>query len=101
MGIIEKGFEWFECKFEPFKTDSKYSNVVRSIQIQILTIPLGFEAFKYKFETFERDSKHSKVIQSIEMQIRTIWNKFDAFESYSKHSNSNLTFWKGFKAFKC
>ena len=45
MGIIEKGFIAFECKFEPFKRDSKHSNAnsnnskgIRSIRMQIRTI---------------------------------------------------------------
>ena len=75
--MIRKGIEAFKCKFEPFETDSKYSKVVRSILIQILTIRQGFEAFKCKFEPFDRDSKysnansnHSKGIRNIQMQIR-------------------------------
>ena len=69
---IQKGFEAFECKFEPFEG-------IQSIPIQIQTIRKGFEAFKYKFEPFERHSKHlnancnhSNQIRSIRMQIRTL-----------------------------
>ena len=63
---VRKGFEAFECKFEPFEKDSKGSNAnsnhskgIRSIQLEILTIRKGFKAFECKFEPFERDSKHS------------------------------------------
>ena len=56
---IRKGFEAFECKFEPFETDSKHSNAnpnhskeIRTIRMQILTIRKGFEAFdECKFES--------------------------------------------------
>ena len=107
---IRKGFEAFECKFEPFERDSKHSNANsnhskgnRSIRIQIRTIRKGFEAF-------ELNSNHSKGIRSIWMQIRTIrkrfesfWCKFQPFERNSKHSNanSNFKFWKGMEAFDC
>ena len=64
---IRKGFETFECKFQPFKKDSKHSK-------QIITIRKGFEAFECKFERFERDlkdsnanSNHSKSISNIRM----------------------------------
>ena len=40
---IRKGFEIFECKFEPFKKDSKHLK-------QIRTIRKGFESFQCKFE---------------------------------------------------
>ena len=60
---IRKGFEAFECKFEPFERESKGSNAnfnhskgIRSIQMEILTIRQGFEAFNCKFKPFERDS---------------------------------------------
>jgi len=53
---IWKGFEAFECKFEPFERDSKHSNansnnskVIQSIRVQILTIRKGSEAFEWKF----------------------------------------------------
>ena len=69
---IQKGFEAFEWKFEPFEIDSKYSNGnskhskgIRSIRIQIRTIRKGFEAFESKLEQFE-------MIRSIQIQIRTI-----------------------------
>jgi len=69
---IRKGFEVFECKFQPFELDSKLSNVnlnllngIRSVWMQILT--------------FERDSKHSnansnhlKVVLITQKQIRYI-----------------------------
>ena len=66
---IRKGFEAFQCKFEPFKRDSKHSNTNSNHS-------KGFEAFECKFEPFERDSEHShanlyhlKGIQRIRMQI--------------------------------
>ena len=72
---IQKGFEAFETKFEPFERDSKHSK--------------GFEAFEWKFEPLER-------IRSIRMEIRTIRKGFEAFEwkfeplgRDSKHSNPN------------
>ena len=68
---IRKGFEAFDCKFEPFERtfeafelqirtiqirDSKHSNAnsnpsneFRIIRMQILTIRKGFEAFECKF----------------------------------------------------
>ena len=59
---IGKEFEAFECKFEPFKRDSKHSNAnsnrskgIPSIRMQIRTIRKGFKAFELKFESFERD----------------------------------------------
>ena len=61
--IIRKGFEAFECKFEPFERYSKHSNAnsnhlkgIRSVEMQIPTIRKGFEAFKCEFEQFKRDS---------------------------------------------
>ena len=51
---IQKGFEAFECKFEPLEMDSKHSNA---------------------------NSNQSKGIQTIRMQIwivRTIWKGFEA-----------------------
>ena len=76
---IRKVLEAFECKFEPFESDSKHSNansshlkVIRSIQMQIRTIRKGFEAFKW-------NSRHSKGIQIIQMQILTIRKVFEAF----------------------
>ena len=84
---IQKGFEAFECKFkrdsdckfEPFKRDSKHSNAnsnhsneIRSIQTQILTVRKGFEAFECKFEPTVRDSKHSNAISNQSKGIRTI-----------------------------
>ena len=63
---IRKGFETFECKFQPFEKDSKHSK-------QIITIRKEFEAFECKFE-LERDlkdsnanSNHSKSISNIRM----------------------------------
>ena len=57
---LPKGLDAFECKFEPFKRDSKhsnansnYSNRIQSIRIQIRTTQKGFEAFERKFEPFE------------------------------------------------
>jgi len=53
---IRKGFEAFECKFEPFKRDSKHSNAnsnhwnqIPSIRMQIQTIQTRFEALEWKF----------------------------------------------------
>ena len=47
---IWKGFEAFECKFEAFRGDSKYSNAnsnhsigIRIIRMQIRTIRKGLE----------------------------------------------------------
>ena len=64
---IRKGFETFECKFQPFEKDSKHSK-------QIITIRKEFEAFECKFEQLERDlkdsnanSNHSKSISNIRM----------------------------------
>ena len=54
--ICWEGFEPLECKFEPFKQDSKHSNAnsnhwkgTLTIQMQIRTIPTRFETFKCKF----------------------------------------------------
>ena len=54
--IIRKGFEAFDCKFEPFEPHSKNSNAnlnpfneFRIIRMQILTIRKGLEAFDCKF----------------------------------------------------
>ena len=62
---IQKGFEAFESKFEPFKKDSKHSNGnskhskrIRRIRIQIRITRKGFEALESKFEPFEKDLKH-------------------------------------------
>ena len=81
-----KKLEEFECKFEAFKSDSKYSNEnsnnwigIRSIQMQIPTIQKGLKAFKCKFKPFE-EANHSKVIRSIRMQIRTTRKGLEAFE---------------------
>ena len=35
---IRKGFEAFECKFEPFQPNSNHSNEIQSIWLHILTI---------------------------------------------------------------
>ena len=63
---IRKGFEAFQCKFEPFEKVSKGSNAnsnhlngFRSILMQIRAIRKGLEAFEIKLEPFETDSKHS------------------------------------------
>ena len=98
-----KGFEAFECKFEPFDRDSNHSNAnsrhlkgIRSIRMQIRPIRKrfeckfeecirkGFEAFEYKFEPFERDSKHSNA-------------NSNPFERDSKHSNANSNHSKGIR----
>ena len=50
---IRKGFDTFECKFEAFESDQKYSNA---------------------------NSNHSKGFQSIRMQILAFWNGLEAFE---------------------
>ena len=104
---IRKGFEAFECKFEPFERDSKGSNAnsnhskgirkhsngnsnhskgIGIIQLQIRTIQKGFIAFECRFEPFERYSKHSnansnrsKLIRRVQIQIRTIRKGFAAF----------------------
>ena len=62
---IRKGFEIFECKFEPFDRELKHSSAnsnhlkgIRSIRVQILTIWKEFEAFEWKLEAFEQNSKH-------------------------------------------
>ena len=97
--MIWKRFKMFECKFEPFKPNSKHLNAnlkiirihnskrVRSVQMQILTIRTRFKAFECKFKPFERDSKHSNAysnhlneIRSIQMHILTIWMRFEAFK---------------------
>ena len=46
---IRTGLEEFEGKFEPFERNSKHSNGIRSIRVQIWTIRMGFEAFECKF----------------------------------------------------
>ena len=50
---IQKGFEAFEWKFQPFERDLKHlntnsnlSNQIQSILMQILTIRNGFEWFE-------------------------------------------------------
>ena len=80
---IRKGFEAFQCKFEPFERDSNansnHSKGIRSIRMQIRTITKEFEAIESKFEPFERDSSTQmrtlairKGILSIRMQILTL-----------------------------
>ena len=81
---IRKGFEAFECKFEPFERDLKHSNAKSNHPKGSRTIPKGFETFESKFEPFERDSKRSNVNSNhstgIRIQILNIRNKFEAFE---------------------
>ena len=61
---IRNGFEAIECKFEPFKRDSKHSNAnsnhskeIWSIRIQIRTTQQGIrmqiQSFLKGFEAFE------------------------------------------------
>ena len=54
--------------------------MIRSIQMQIRTIPQGFKAFESKLESIEKNSKHSKVVQSILNQIVTIRKGFEALK---------------------
>ena len=88
---IRTGLEKFECKFEPFERDSKYSNAnlnhskkIQSIRLQIRTIWKGFEAFECKLQPFERDSM---------LRILFEWFKFafECFESVSNGSNLHST----------
>ena len=86
---IRKGFEAFECKFEPFEIYSKHLNVnsndlkgIRSIRIQIRTIWKEFEALDRKFEPFERNWR-------IRMQIQTIRKGIEAFECKYLIANTN------------
>ena len=80
---IRKGFEAFECKFEPFERDSKYSNAnsnhskgiqsirmpIRGIRIQILTIRNGFEALEAIERHLNGNSNNSNQIRSIRMEF--------------------------------
>ena len=45
-------------------------NVIRSIQLQVLSIWEEFEAFDCKFEPFKKDSKHSKANSNNSKGIR-------------------------------
>ena len=60
--------------------NSNHSKGIRSIQMQIRTIPQGFKAFESKFESIEKNSKHSKIIRSILNQILTIRKGFEALK---------------------
>ena len=84
---IRNGFEAFECKFEPFKSESKHSNTNSNPS-------KGMQGIRSE-----------PVFQSVRTQIRTIWKEFNTFESKfekdSKHSNTNLNHSKGFEAFEC
>ena len=80
IGTIQKIFEVFECKFEPFERDSKHSNAISnylkgigSVQMQFLIIWKKLEAFEFKFEPFERDSKHSYANTNHSKVILSIW----------------------------
>ena len=80
---IQKRFEAFQCKCEPFKRDSKHSNAnsnpcneIREIRMQILIILKGFEAFECNFELLYRKG------------FEAVKSKFERFE-------------KGFKVFEC
>ena len=85
---IRTGLEKFECKFEPFEKDSKYSiansNHLKgfwSIRMQITTIRKGFDA--------------SNSFQMVQICIRMFWIRFKwfelAFDRLDSHSNlSNL-----------
>ena len=77
---IQKGFEAFEYKLNPFERDSKQSNRNlnklkgnRSIQMQILTI-------EKDSKPSIANSKHLNQIRNIRMQIRTIRTRFKAFK---------------------
>ena len=80
IGTIQKGFEAFECKFEPFERDSNHSKA-NSIHSK------GILSSRMQILSLRKDSKHSnansnfsKRIQSILMEIRTIRKGFEAFE---------------------
>ena len=97
---IRKGFEAFECKFEQFERDTKDSNVIRSVRMQIRTIRKIFEVVECKFN-------HSKGIRSVQMQFLTIRKglegfefKFEPFERDSKHLNANSNNLKGIRSIR-
>ena len=87
--------------------------IIRSIQMQILTIRMGFEAFEAKFAPFTRNSKHSIGNSSNSKRIRRFRNQsgttrkvFDAFEwkfepfvRDSKLSKPNSNHSKGIRSF--
>ena len=127
---IRKGFEAFECKFEPFDRDLKHLNAnsnhlkgIRSIRMQIwkgiqgilmqiLIVRTRFEAFECKFKPFDRDSKHSNAksnhLKGIWMQILTIWKDSKHSNANSNNSNQILSIWmriltvqKEFEVFEC
>ena len=70
---VLKGFEAFECKFQPYEWDLKHSDVnsnywegILTIRMQILTIwkefdmfECKFKPFELKFKSFEPNSKHA------------------------------------------
>ena len=62
---IQKGFNAFECKFEPFEMDLKHSNANSNHSKGIWSIQKGFEPFKR--------------VWSIRTQILTIWKGFEPF----------------------
>ena len=51
---IRKGFEAFECKFEPFERDSKHSNANSNNSNQIWSIQMQIRNLQTRFEAFER-----------------------------------------------
>ena len=62
---IQKEFEAFECKFEPFERDLKCWNansnhwkLIASIRMEIWTIWKEFEVLECKFDRLEIDYKH-------------------------------------------
>ena len=101
ISTIWMGFEPLDCKFEPFKRDSKHSNGnsnhsngIRNIQLQTWTTRMQVQAILTGFEPFEQVRIIQKQIRTTHMQIRAIQTgfepfecKFEPLESDSNHSN--------------
>ena len=69
---IQKGFEAFKCKFEPFNKDS-------NIRIQIRMNRKELEAFENYSKHSKSNSNHSKGIRSIQMEMLTTLKVLEAF----------------------
>ena len=100
-------FEAFECKFEPFKSDSKHSNTYYKNCKGIPTIQTKLEILKPNSKRSNGNSNHFQEIRSIRMQILTIRKgfetfecKFELFERDSKHSDANSSHSKGIQSIR-
>ena len=110
VGTIQKGFEGFECIFEPVERDSRdsnancnHSNKIHSIRMQIRIFRTRFKPIRMQIQTIRMQILTiRKEIQSTRMQIRIISRGFEAlefkfkpFERDSKHLNTNSNHSKG------